>query len=161
MAGVAGFEPAHARVKVLCLTTWRHPIKARSFKLRRLRQSSHSLPCMAKSHACFTARDFDRDSRVRPHILRRKVFQTLQGPGGRNATRLVAHIGARYEQKIQRRFCEWPNPTHASPLGISTGTPGFGRIPCGAKFEKLCKHRVGETPRVWWPTRGSNPGPLD
>ena len=26
MAGVAGFEPTNARVKVLCLTTWRHPI---------------------------------------------------------------------------------------------------------------------------------------
>ena len=25
LAGVAGFEPTHARVKVSCLTTWRHP----------------------------------------------------------------------------------------------------------------------------------------
>ena len=25
MAGVAGFEPAHAGVKVLCLTAWRYP----------------------------------------------------------------------------------------------------------------------------------------
>ena len=25
LAGVAGFEPTDARVKVLCLTTWRHP----------------------------------------------------------------------------------------------------------------------------------------
>ncbi len=25
MAGVAGFEPTHARVKVWCLTAWRHP----------------------------------------------------------------------------------------------------------------------------------------
>ena len=27
MAGVAGFEPTHARVKVLCLTAWLHPFK--------------------------------------------------------------------------------------------------------------------------------------
>lgn len=26
LAGVAGFEPANTAVKVLCLTTWRHPI---------------------------------------------------------------------------------------------------------------------------------------
>ena len=26
MAGVVGFEPTHTAVKVLCLTTWRHPI---------------------------------------------------------------------------------------------------------------------------------------
>ena len=26
MAGVAGFEPTNARIKILCLTTWRHPI---------------------------------------------------------------------------------------------------------------------------------------
>ena len=26
MAGVAGFEPANTRVKVWCLTAWRHPI---------------------------------------------------------------------------------------------------------------------------------------
>ena len=25
MAGVAGFEPTNARIKILCLTTWRHP----------------------------------------------------------------------------------------------------------------------------------------
>ena len=25
MAGMAGFEPAHNRVKVYCLTAWRHP----------------------------------------------------------------------------------------------------------------------------------------
>ena len=25
LAGVAGFEPTRARVKVLCLTAWRHP----------------------------------------------------------------------------------------------------------------------------------------
>ena len=25
MAGMAGFEPTHAGVKVLCLTAWRHP----------------------------------------------------------------------------------------------------------------------------------------
>ena len=30
MAGMAGFEPANTGVKVLCLTTWRHPIKIRS-----------------------------------------------------------------------------------------------------------------------------------
>ncbi len=30
--------------------------------------------------------------------------------------------GARYEQKVQRRFCEWPNLTHAPLLEISTGT---------------------------------------
>ena len=28
MAGVAGFEPTHARIKILCLTAWRHPIKS-------------------------------------------------------------------------------------------------------------------------------------
>ncbi len=27
LAGVAGFEPTNARVKVSCLTTWRHPNK--------------------------------------------------------------------------------------------------------------------------------------
>ncbi len=26
VAGVAGFEPTHARIKILCLTAWRHPI---------------------------------------------------------------------------------------------------------------------------------------
>ena len=26
MAGVAGFEPAHAGIKTRCLTAWRHPI---------------------------------------------------------------------------------------------------------------------------------------
>ena len=26
MAGMAGFEPTHVAVKVLCLTAWRHPI---------------------------------------------------------------------------------------------------------------------------------------
>ena len=26
MAGVAGFEPTDARIKIVCLTTWRHPI---------------------------------------------------------------------------------------------------------------------------------------
>ena len=25
LAGVAGFEPTHARIKILCLTAWRHP----------------------------------------------------------------------------------------------------------------------------------------
>ena len=28
MAGVAGFEPANAGVRVPCLTAWRHPIMA-------------------------------------------------------------------------------------------------------------------------------------
>ena len=33
MAGVAGFEPTNARVKVVCLTTWLHPYVCDSFVL--------------------------------------------------------------------------------------------------------------------------------
>ena len=34
LAGVAGFEPTHARVKVSCLTAWLHPnIKKTKFLL--------------------------------------------------------------------------------------------------------------------------------
>ena len=29
VAGVAGFEPTHARIKILCLTAWRHPNERR------------------------------------------------------------------------------------------------------------------------------------
>ena len=33
VAGVAGFEPTHARVKVLCLTAWLHPYKGLTQKI--------------------------------------------------------------------------------------------------------------------------------
>ena len=33
MAGVAGFEPAHAGTKNRCLTAWLHPIKAMPLKI--------------------------------------------------------------------------------------------------------------------------------
>ena len=38
MAGMAGFEPTNARVKVWCLTAWRHPNK--DARLRTLRYYS-------------------------------------------------------------------------------------------------------------------------
>ena len=34
LAGVAGFEPTNARIKILCLTTWRHPYMIRTFLLK-------------------------------------------------------------------------------------------------------------------------------
>ena len=44
MAGVAGFEPANAGVKVPCLTTWLHPIKRGSYRTRYLSTVEGNLP---------------------------------------------------------------------------------------------------------------------
>ncbi len=52
MAGVAGFEPTNAGVKVLCLTAWRHPSEMEWWReldsnQRRHRQQIYSLPPLA------------------------------------------------------------------------------------------------------------------
>src|SRR3990167_9753151 len=50
MAGAAGFEPTHGRIKTCCLTAWRRPIRFTS------RTTSTSLPvllaCDATSKRC-------------------------------------------------------------------------------------------------------------
>ena len=45
MAGVAGFEPANAKVKVSCLTAWRYPKKMSgvSKEIRTLDLQGHNL----------------------------------------------------------------------------------------------------------------------
>ena len=52
MAGVAGFEPTNAGIKIPCLTAWRHPNKPLSRKIKwGGRQVSNLLPPEPQSGA--------------------------------------------------------------------------------------------------------------
>ena len=51
MAGMAGFEPTHVAVKVLCLTAWRHPINGVNKGTRTLDNQNHNLALYQLNYA--------------------------------------------------------------------------------------------------------------
>ena len=51
MAGVTGFGPVHARVKVSCLTTWLHPIMEQIVRIE-LTTNAWQAPILPLNYIC-------------------------------------------------------------------------------------------------------------
>ena len=57
MAGMAGFEPTHVAVKVLCLTAWRHPNTGVDEGTRTLDNQNHNLALYQLNYVHHMVRD--------------------------------------------------------------------------------------------------------